>query len=85
MVAQKGGHEARPCLWIPCACRMSPGLYRTGRPGKHHEKLSIPRSTVRAAEWGDTLKVPVYNVGDSRKVHNIMYAIWDAYEIAREM
>jgi 2-enoate reductase len=33
----------------------------------------------------DTLKVPVYNIGDSRNVHNIMYAIWDAYEIAREM
>lgn len=31
------------------------------------------------------LKVPVYNVGDSRNVNNIMYAIWDAYEIAREM
>ena len=30
-------------------------------------------------------KVPVYNVGDSRCVHNIMYAIWDAYEIAREL
>jgi 2-enoate reductase len=33
----------------------------------------------------DALKVPVYNIGDSRNVHNIMYAIWDAYEIAREM
>jgi 2-enoate reductase len=33
----------------------------------------------------DTLKKPVYNIGDSRKVHNIMFAIWDAYEIAREM
>ncbi|MBU4439625.1 MAG: FAD-dependent oxidoreductase [Acetobacterium sp.] len=30
-------------------------------------------------------KVPVYNVGDSRHVNNIMYAIWDAYEIAREL
>ena len=28
---------------------------------------------------------PVYNVGDSRKVHNIMYAIWDAYEVARNI
>lgn len=27
--------------------------------------------------------VPVYNIGDSRKVHNIMYSIWDAYELAR--
>lgn len=33
----------------------------------------------------DALKAPVYNIGDSRNVHNIMYAIWDAYEIAREM
>lgn len=33
----------------------------------------------------DTLKVPVYHVGDSRNVNNIMYAIWEAYEIAREM
>jgi 2-enoate reductase len=24
----------------------------------------------------------VYNVGDSRRVANIMYAIWDAYEVA---
>jgi len=36
-------------------------------------------------ELKNELDVPVYNVGDSRKVHNIMYAIWDAYEIAREM
>jgi 2-enoate reductase len=27
----------------------------------------------------------VYNVGDSRSVHNIMYAIWDAYQLAREI
>lgn len=26
-----------------------------------------------------------YNVGDSRNVHNIMYAIWDANQIAREL
>jgi 2-enoate reductase len=36
-------------------------------------------------ELKDALEVPVYNIGDSRNVHNIMYAIWDAYEIAREM
>lgn len=29
--------------------------------------------------------VPVYNVGDSNKVSNIMYAIWDAYELARSL
>lgn len=27
--------------------------------------------------------IPVYNVGDSRDVKNIIHAIWDAYEIAR--
>lgn len=27
----------------------------------------------------------VHHVGDSRKVHNIMYAIWDAYELARSI
>lgn len=25
----------------------------------------------------------VHNIGDSQKVHNIMYAIWNAYEVAR--
>jgi 2-enoate reductase len=30
-------------------------------------------------------EIPVYNIGDSRKVHNIMYAIWDAYELARNI
>lgn len=29
------------------------------------------------------LDIPVYNVGDSRNVKNIMQAIWDAYEVAR--
>ena len=28
-------------------------------------------------------EIPVYNLGDSRQVHNIMYAIWNAYELAR--
>jgi len=32
----------------------------------------------------DSNKV-VYNVGDSRNVHNIMYAIWDANQLAREL
>jgi 2-enoate reductase len=27
----------------------------------------------------------IYNIGDSRKVHNIMYAIWDAFQLAREL
>ena len=32
----------------------------------------------------DSSKI-IYNVGDSREVHNIMYAIWDANQIAREL
>lgn len=31
------------------------------------------------------LNKPVYNIGDSAQVHNIMYAIWNAYEIARNI
>lgn len=31
------------------------------------------------------LNIPVYNIGDSSKVHNIMYAIWNAYELARNI
>ena len=31
------------------------------------------------------LNKPVYNIGDSAQVHNIMYAIRNAYEIAREI
>ena len=31
----------------------------------------------------DQLETPVHNIGDSNKVGNIMYAIWDAYELAR--
>lgn len=27
----------------------------------------------------------IFHIGDSRKVHNIMYAIWDAYEVARNI
>lgn len=29
------------------------------------------------------LDIPVHNIGDSSKVHNIMYSIWNAYELAR--
>ena len=28
---------------------------------------------------------PIYNIGDSKQVHNIMYAIWDAYEVAKNI
>ena len=31
------------------------------------------------------LDVTVHNIGDSQKVHNIMYSIWNSYELAREL
>lgn len=31
------------------------------------------------------LNIPVHNIGDSRQVHNILYSIWDAYELARNI
>ena len=31
------------------------------------------------------MDIPVYNIGDSSQVHNIMYAIWNAYELARDL
>ena len=31
----------------------------------------------------ENLDVQVYNIGDSNQVHNVMFAIWDAYELAR--
>lgn len=31
------------------------------------------------------LDIPVHNIGDSQKVHNIMYSIWNSYELAREL
>ena len=31
------------------------------------------------------MEIPVYNIGDSSQVHNIMYAIWNAYELARNL
>ncbi|MEA4987524.1 MAG: FAD-dependent oxidoreductase, partial [Anaerovorax sp.] len=31
------------------------------------------------------LDMIVHNIGDSQKVHNIMYSIWNAYELAREL
>lgn len=54
---------------------------------------NIPAKTVIAAvgyksenkifEELEKENIVVHNIGDSRKVHNIMYSIWDAYEIAR--
>jgi 2-enoate reductase len=31
------------------------------------------------------MDIPVHNIGDSQKVHNIMYSIWNSYELAREL
>ncbi|CAH2213464.1 FAD-dependent oxidoreductase [Tepidibacter aestuarii] len=31
------------------------------------------------------IAIPVYNIGDSREVKNIMNAIWDAYEVAKNI
>lgn len=31
------------------------------------------------------LKVPVILIGDTSQVQNIMYAIWNAYEVARNI
>ena len=70
-------HEDRVCLTSPDG------------------EINVPADTVITAigyksdnklfdELQD-LDIPIYNIGDSRQVHNIMYAIWDAYEIAREM
>lgn len=43
------------------------------------------RSENRLYESIRDLKKPVYNIGDSAQVHNIMYAVWNAYEIARNI
>lgn len=63
---------------------------------KNGEKVyDIPADTVISAigyKEDNTLfkklekyDLPVHNIGDSQKVHNIMYAIWNAYELAREL
>ncbi len=62
---------------------------------KGGEAVELPADTLITAvgyvsENGlyESLKdmdIPVYNMGDSRQVHNIMYAIWDAYELARNL
>ena len=36
-------------------------------------------------ELANESMVPVYNIGDSNKVRNIMAAIWDAYELGRNL
>lgn len=59
------------------------------------KEMHIPADTVISAvgykennclyEALKDLEIPVFNIGDSAKVHNIMYAIWNAYEIARNI
>jgi len=41
------------------------------------------RSDNRLQHEIEDLDVPMFNIGDSREVRNIMHAIWDAYEVAR--
>jgi len=60
---------------------------------KNFKKMSVPADNVVLAiglkpnkELYDNLvgKVPnLYLIGDARDVRNVMYSIWDAYELAR--
>ncbi|HQP00161.1 MAG TPA: 2-enoate reductase, partial [Caldisericia bacterium] len=60
---------------------------------KNFKKISVPGDNVVLAiglkpnkELYDNLvgKVPnLYLIGDARDVRNVMYSIWDAYELAR--
>ena len=62
---------------------------------KGEETLTLPCDTlVTSVGYSENNKlfqelsncdIPVHNIGDSNKVHNIMYAIWDAYELARNI
>lgn len=62
---------------------------------KEDKTFEIPAQTIITSvgyKENDTLynemkdlDVPVYNIGDSSKVHNIMYAIWNAYEVVRNI
>ncbi|WP_256131534.1 FAD-dependent oxidoreductase [Anaerovorax odorimutans] len=62
---------------------------------KDDETIELPSETIILSVGYDSddqlyselkdLEIPVYNIGDSQRVHNIMYAIWDAYELARNI
>ena len=41
------------------------------------------RANNRLYDELSQLETPIHNVGDSNRVSNIMYAIWDGYELAR--
>ena len=43
------------------------------------------RSENKLYEAVRDLNRPVYNIGDSNQVRNIMYAVWNAYEITRNI
>lgn len=43
------------------------------------------KSENRLYESIKDMNKPIYNIGDSAQVHNIMYAIWNAYEITRNI
>ena len=51
-------------------------------------KLSLPVGYKSKHDLFDKLKnkyTYVYNLGDSKEVRNIRGAIWDAYEVARNL
>ena len=60
---------------------------------KNFKKMSVPADTIVLAiglkpnkKLYDSLvgKIPnLYLIGDARDVRNVMYSIWDAYELAR--
>lgn len=62
---------------------------------KEGVKERIPADTIVMAvgcrpvndlyEQLKTSGIPVYNIGDSRKVNNIMQAVWDGFEIGRSI
>lgn len=43
------------------------------------------RSENRLYKAVKNMSRELYNVGDSSRAYNIMYAIWDAYEVARNI
>ena len=69
-----------------------PGAVTVQQDGK---QVELPADTLIAAvgylsenslyQQIKDMDIPVYNIGDSSQVHNIMYAIWNAYELARDL
>ena len=46
---------------------------------RFYEEERIPYEELK------DMDIQVYNIGDSNRVHNIMYAIWDAFEVANHI